>query len=86
MFIAREIGDRRGEGAALGSLGIVYAALGKLRRAMQFFEQTLLIHGEIGDRRGEGNDLWNISLAPDQLSERAEAIRPVNRHSLSTSR
>jgi len=30
---------------------------------------------EIGDRRGEGNDLWNMSVALDQLSERAQAIQ-----------
>jgi len=29
----------------------------------------------IGDRRGEGSDLWNVSLALDQLGERAQAIQ-----------
>ena len=35
----REIGDRRGEGNALGNLGIAYADLGETRRAIQFYEQ-----------------------------------------------
>ena len=54
LLIDREIGDRRGEGAALGNLGIAYATLGETRRAIKFFEQTLFIDREIGDRRGEG--------------------------------
>jgi hypothetical protein len=35
----------------------------------------LLIDREIGDRRGESIDLWNMSLALDQLGERAQAIQ-----------
>ena len=35
----------------------------------------MLIDREIGDRRGEGDDLWNMSLALDQLGERAQAIQ-----------
>jgi len=35
----------------------------------------LLIDREIGDRRGQGTDLWNMSLALDQLGERAQAIQ-----------
>ena len=60
---------------ALGNLGNAYYFLGETRRAIQFYEQALLIDREIGDRRGEGNALWNMSLALDQLSERAQAIQ-----------
>lgn len=38
-------------------------------------EQQLTIVCEIGDRRGEGIALWNVSLALDQLGERAQAIQ-----------
>ena len=75
MVIVREIGDRTGEGIALGNMGIAYADLGETRRAIQFFEQRLTLAREIGDRRGEGNALWNMSLALDQLGERAQAIK-----------
>jgi hypothetical protein len=34
----REIGDRRGEGNALGNLGIAYADLGDARKAIDFYE------------------------------------------------
>jgi tetratricopeptide (TPR) repeat protein len=74
LAIAREIGDRRGEGNALGNLGNAYADLGETGRAIQFFEQRLTIAREIGDRRGEGAALWNMSLALDQLGERTQAI------------
>jgi len=39
LLIAREIGDRRGEGNALGSLGNAYANLGDARKAIEFHEQ-----------------------------------------------
>ena len=54
LAIAREIGDRRGEGADLGNLGLAYADLGEPRKAIEFYEQALAIAREIGDRRGEG--------------------------------
>ena len=49
--------------------------LAETRRAIQFFEQCLAIARGINDRRDEGNALWNISLALDQLGERAQAIQ-----------
>jgi len=75
LAVVREIGYRRGEGNALGSLGLAYADLGETRRAIQFYEERLTIAREIGDRRGEGYALWNMSLALDQLGERAQAIQ-----------
>ncbi|MBC7259162.1 MAG: tetratricopeptide repeat-containing protein, partial [Chloroflexi bacterium] len=63
LQIHREIGDRRGEGNALGNLGLAYAALGDPRRAIAFYEQALEIAREIGDRRGEGADLGNLGPA-----------------------
>jgi tetratricopeptide (TPR) repeat protein len=60
-------------------LGLAYKHLGETRRAIQFYEQALLISREIGDRQGEGTDLWNMSLARDQLGERAQAIHHAER-------
>ena len=72
--IAREIGDRGGEGNALGNLGVAYANLGEVRRAIGYYEQALQIAREIGDRRGEGNTRWNLALAWEDLGDRAQAI------------
>jgi tetratricopeptide (TPR) repeat protein len=74
LAMAREIGDREGEGHALGNLGNAYHRLGEYRRAIEYYEQQLAIAREIGDRFGEGNALWNMSLALDKLGQRAEAI------------
>ena len=41
LAIAREFGDRRGEGAALGNLGGPTTDLGEVRRAIEFYEQGL---------------------------------------------
>ena len=55
--------DRRGEGAALGNLGLAYADLGEVNKAIEFYKQVLVIAREIGDRRGEGSALGNLGNA-----------------------
>jgi len=71
---AREIGERRLEGNHLGNLGLAYAALGEVRRAIEYHEQALEIDREIGDRRGEGNGLMALGLAYADLGEVRRAI------------
>jgi tetratricopeptide (TPR) repeat protein len=72
---AREIGNRRGEGVALGNLGNAYAALGETRKAIKFYEQALLIDREMGDRQGEGSDLGSLGSAYHALGETYKAIK-----------
>ena len=60
--IAREIGDRRGEGSVLGNMGSAYADLGETHKAIEYYEQRLQIAREIGDRRGEAITSWNLGL------------------------
>src|SRR5262249_40754725 len=48
LAIAREIGDRRGEGATLGNLGLAHADLGQVEKAIGYYEQALAIAREIG--------------------------------------
>jgi tetratricopeptide (TPR) repeat protein len=71
---AREIGDRRSEGAALGNLGLAYADLGEARKAIEYYEGYLKIAHEIGDRQGEGNVLSGLGLAFAALGEARKAI------------
>ena len=75
LAIAREIGDRRGEGTDLGNLGNAYADLGQVRRAIEYYEQALAIAREIGDRRGEGNTLGNLGLL---LKQQGDVAAPGN--------
>ena len=73
-MISRELGDRRGEGNTLGDLGLAYADLGDVWRAIQYYEEALAIHREIGDRRGEGHGLGNLGIAYTDLGEARQAI------------
>ena len=54
MKIAKEIGDRAGEGRAYGNLGNAYDSLGDYQKAIEYHEKHLKIAKEIGDRAGEG--------------------------------
>ncbi|MDY3561682.1 tetratricopeptide repeat protein [Gemmata sp. JC673] len=76
----REIGDRRGEGAALGNLGLAWAALGDARKAIGFHEQALAIGREIRDRSGEGNVLGNLGNAWAALGDTRKAIAFYEQH------
>ena len=60
LSIAREIGNRSGEGAWLGNLGNAYSALGEVDKAIGYYEQALSIARGIGDRHGE--ETWLGSL------------------------
>jgi len=71
---ARAVGDRGNEEAWLGNLGSAYAALGEVRRAMEYYEQALGIAREIGDRHNEGAGLGNLGRAYADLGEVRRAI------------
>jgi tetratricopeptide (TPR) repeat protein len=74
LELFHEIGDRSGEGNALGNLGIAYRRVGEPRRAIEHFERRLAIAREIGDRRGESNGLGNLGNAYLSLGEPRRAI------------
>jgi tetratricopeptide (TPR) repeat protein len=70
----REVGNRRGEGVALGNLGNAYADLGDTCKAIEFIDQQLLIAREIGNRRSEGNALGSLGCAYSDLKHTNKAI------------
>ena len=74
LAIAKEIGDRRGEGIVLGNLGLAYSDLGEPKKAIKFYEQALAVVREIGDRWGEGTSLGNLGVAYSELGELRKAI------------
>ncbi|MEI8004301.1 MAG: NB-ARC domain-containing protein, partial [Methanothrix sp.] len=55
LVAARQLKDRNVESVHLGNLGLAYAAMSDVRKAIDYYEQALAIAREIGDRRGEGN-------------------------------
>jgi len=78
LAIAREIGDRHGEGSTLGGLGNAYASLGEIGCAIEFFEQHLVVAREIGDRRGEAltsGKLGYVLAKQGDLARAAELIQ-----------
>jgi len=74
LEIAREIGNKLGEGTALGNLGLVYGGLGKIKKAMEYYEKALEIAREIGNKLGEGAALANLGLIYGDLGEVKRAI------------
>jgi tetratricopeptide (TPR) repeat protein len=65
---------RDAEGKALGNLGLAYAALGETGRAIESFEQALVVAREIGDRRSEGAALGNLGIGYADLGEPRRAV------------
>ena len=74
LTISRKMGDRQGEGTALGNMGNAYYRLGNYEKAIDFHQQCLTIVREIGDRQGEGAALGNLGLAYYSLGNYEKAI------------
>ena len=74
LAIARETGDRGGEGTLLGSLGIIYSMLGRVDRAIEHYQQALAIARETGDRGGEGTQLGSLGTIYSMLGRVDRAI------------
>ena len=79
MKIAKEIGDRDGEGAAYGNLGNSYKALGGYQKPIECCEKLVKIVLEIGDRRGEGRAYGNLGDAYQSLGDHQKAIEYHNK-------
>jgi tetratricopeptide (TPR) repeat protein len=62
LEMAREVGNRRGEGVALGNLAGVYRETGRVDQAERTYELSLAIAREISDRRCEGAALGNLAI------------------------
>ena len=71
---ARRLKSMEAEGRHLGNLGLAYADLGEVQRAIGLYEERLKIAREIGDRRGEGRVLGNLGIAYCVLGDPRSAI------------
>ena len=60
LAIRKEVGDRRGEAADCGSLGIVLQALGENGKAEEYHGKSLKISKEIDDRKGQASSYENL--------------------------
>ena len=83
LSIAKEVGDRAGEGKAYCNLGNAYHSIGKFQEAIEYHNQHLSIAKEVGDRAGEGmayRNLGNAYRQPRKIprSHRVPQSTPVN--------
>ena len=74
LIVARQRDRKDAEGTFLGNLGMAYAALGEVRRAISYYEQCLVVLREIGYRKGEGAALGNLGRAYTAMGEVQRAI------------
>ena len=74
LAIAREVGDRAGEGRANGNLGNAHDSMGDFSQAIAYNTQQLAIAREVGDRAGEGKAYGNLGNAHRLMGDFAQAI------------
>jgi len=74
LEIAKEVGDRAGEGGAYGNLGNAYKSAGKLAMAIECHVLDLSIAKEVGDRPGQGRAYANLGIVCKTLGDFNKAI------------
>ena len=74
LTIAKEVGDRAGEGRAYCNLGNAYDSLGDFKQAIDYYMLHLTIAKEVGDRAGEGGAYCNLGIAYRSLGDFKQAI------------
>ena len=74
LNIAKEAGDRAGEGRAYANLGKACYSHDDFKQAIQYHSQERDIAKETGDRAGEGRAYGNLGNAYRSLGEFKEAI------------
>lgn len=75
LSIAQKVGDRHGEGKALGNLGHTYFAFGNYSQSIDYHQQHLTIAQEIGDRWGIGGALGGLGSVYHSLGNYSQAIQ-----------
>ena len=80
MKVAKELGDKSGEGKAYGSLGNAQLNLGAFKTAIDYYERHLKIAKELGDRSGEGTAYGSLGIVHRSLGDFKTAINYLERH------
>ncbi|MEM8560194.1 MAG: tetratricopeptide repeat protein [Bacteroidota bacterium] len=74
LAVYRENDNRRQEGRILNNLGLRYAALGQVERAIELYEQALTISREARDSFSEGSTLTNLGNTYADLGQVGRAM------------
>ena len=80
LEIAKEVGDKAGEGRGYCDLGNAYQVLGQFKTAIEYHQGSLEIAKEVGDRAGEGISYCGLSNAYDSLRQFSTAIEYHQRY------
>ena len=80
LKIAKELGDRSGEGKAYGNLGTAYHGLGDFEKAIDYLERNLKIAIELGDRSDEGLAYGNLGCSNNSRGDFETAVGYFKRH------
>jgi len=80
LSIAKEVGDRVGEGGAYENLGNAYQSQGDFSKAIEYHTLRLAIAKEVGDRAGEGSAYGNLGIAYQSQGDYAKAIEYHGQH------
>jgi len=74
LAIAKEMGDRAGEGAAYANLGNLFESQGDFSKAIEYHGQHLAIVKEVGNRAGEKAAYGNLGTCHMHLNEYVKAV------------
>jgi tetratricopeptide (TPR) repeat protein len=74
LATARDLGDRQGEGIALGNLGVLLQDVRRFEEAIDAFQSAAAIFRETSNLHGEGAALTNLGLALQGLRKFEEAV------------
>ena len=80
LKIAKEVGDKHGEGVAYGNLGKADLHLGDFKKAIEYHNLHLKIAKKVGDKHGEGGAYGNLGSAYFSLGDLKKAIECHNLH------
>jgi len=78
LTAARLMKSLNSEGEHLHNMGLAYADLGEVRKAIEYYDQALDISRKTVDRRGESASLCDLGLAYSALGEVRKAIEYYN--------
>jgi tetratricopeptide (TPR) repeat protein len=74
LAIAKEVGDRAGEGRAYGNLCNAYQSQGDFIKTIEYHTQHLAIAKEVGDRRGDGRAYASLDIEYQSHGDISKAI------------
>ena len=80
LLIAKDVGDRAGQGKSYGNLGHIYSLLGEYKRAQEYTNRCIIIAKEVGDRAFEGNAYSNLGATYHRLEDFRRAMECHKKH------